>query len=196
MSANNPVEREVEAAGVEADATTRTGSPTEIEADAVAMAAMADEVRQANERVLRAQAELENFRKRMRRDLDEQLRYASLPLLRDLLPVVDNLERALEAAGSQQNLQGMLEGVKMVVNQLVGVFQQHHCRRIEAAGLPFDPNLHEAIAQEASTTVSAGHVTRVTQMGYQLHDRVIRPSQVMVSTGAVESPVSDAGQSA
>ncbi len=162
----------------------RSSSPkSETALDGVAMAEMAEEVRLANERAIRAQAELENYRKRSRRDMEEQLKYAVMPLLRDLLPVVDNLERGIQAAESNQGTAGLLAGVKMVVNQLASTLQQHHCHRIEAAGKPFDPNQHEAIAQEPSQELSSGLVTRVTQMGYRLHDRVLRPSQVMVSSG-------------
>lgn len=165
---------------------------TESAVDAASMAAMAEEVRQANERALRSQAELENFRKRIRKEMDDQLRYAALPVMRDLLPVLDNLERAFQAAESHRATMdpaaiGLLDGVKMVAGQLVSVLEKHHGQRIEAEGASFDPHLHEAIAQEPSNEVAQGHVTRVTQMGYRLHDRVLRPSQVLVSTGAPSS---------
>jgi len=74
--------------------------------------------------------------------------------------------------------------VQMVAQELTATLQKHHCRQIEADGIPFDPNYHEAIGQQPSTEVSAGHVAMVVVDGYQLHDRVIRPSQVLVSTGA------------
>jgi molecular chaperone GrpE len=149
------------------------------------------ELKDANDRVLRVQAELENFRKRVRREMEDERKYAALPVLKDLLPVVDNLDRAVSAAEQSQNAAGLLDGVKMVGAQLAGLFSQHGCRRIAAAGAAFDPHLHEALAQEPSDTVPAGHVTRELQAGYQLHDRVIRPTQVFVSTGpANENPKS------
>jgi molecular chaperone GrpE len=144
---------------------------------------LAAELAAANERVLRAQAELENFRKRARRELDDELRYANLPLVSDLLPVLDNIHRALAAAGQNETSQGLVDGVKMVADQLQGVLARFHCRRIEADKAEFDPHLHQAIGQQPSERVPAGHVLFVALEGYQLHDRVVRPAQVIVSTG-------------
>lgn len=138
---------------------------------------------EANERVLRVQAELENYRKRVRREMEDERRFAVTPLVRDLLLVVDNLSRAIDAAGQSPDSQGLLEGVKMVAAQLEGVLSQHHCQQIPAVGEPFDPNLHQAIAQEPSDQYAAGTVSRAVQAGYKLFDRVIRPAQVFVSTG-------------
>jgi molecular chaperone GrpE len=140
------------------------------------------ELTEANEKVLRVQAELENYRKRVRREMEEERRYALLPFARDLLTVLDNLERALAAA--QGDNSGLLEGVKMVSSQLQSVLNQHQCVRIETVGTPFDPNIHQAIAQEASSEFPAGTVSREAQSGYKLFDRVVRPAQVFVSTGA------------
>jgi len=141
------------------------------------------ELDQANNRVLRAQAELENFRKRARRDMEEQRQYANLPLIADLLPAIDNLERAIEAAEKDESASGLVEGVRMVSQHVLAILGQHSCIPVEAEGRPFDPNVHEAIAQEASDDIPSGMVTRIVRVGYQLHGRVVRPSQVMVSTG-------------
>jgi molecular chaperone GrpE len=141
------------------------------------------ELREANERAIRAQAELDNFRKRSRREAEEERRYAALPLIRDLLSVMDNLDRALEAAEKTQQGSSLVEGVKMVAIQFTTYLDQHGCRKIPAIGLPFNPHHHEAIAQEPSNEVAAGNVTRIARNGYQLHDRVVRPAQVLVSTG-------------
>jgi molecular chaperone GrpE len=138
----------------------------------------------ANERVVRAQAELENFRKRVYREMEEERKYASLPLLQGLLPVIDNLDRAMESAEKNHDVQGLLEGVRLVAQQFRSVLQQHHCTMIEAKGKLFDPHLHEAIAQLPSQDVPAGSVIDTTLPGYVLHDRVVRASQVLVSAGA------------
>jgi molecular chaperone GrpE len=145
---------------------------------------LADDLAKANDRALRAQAELENFRRRMRREMEDERRYAALPLITDLLGVVDNLERALAASESNQAAEGLRQGVEMVQSQFVAVLEKHHCRRLGSVGDPFDPNLHQAIAQEPSDQFSPGTVTRVIQVGYQIHDRVVRPAHVMVSSGA------------
>ncbi len=139
------------------------------------------ELEETRQRVLRLQAELENYRKRAQRTLEEERRFAGLPLMRDLLAVVDNLKRAIEAAEQNENATGLLEGVKMVAEQLASILKRHHCEEIPAEGAPFDPHLHEAIAQFPSDEHEAGHVAQVTQTGYQLHGRVIRPSQVIVA---------------
>jgi len=137
---------------------------------------------EASDRALRATAELENFRKRTKREMDDERKYAVTNVLRDLLPVIDNLERAL-AAGEKGEQGGLLEGVKLVAQQLMTVLERYHCTKIAALGQPFDPNLHEAILHQPSAEVPAGQVVLVTQEGYRLHDRVLRPAQVIVSSG-------------
>jgi molecular chaperone GrpE len=141
------------------------------------------QLKDANERALRAQAELENYRKRAQRELADERRYALVNPVRDLLPVVDNLQRAIDAAAKASDGAGLLEGVKLVAGQLDAVLKQQGCQPIETVGTPFDPNQHEAIGQEPSSEHPAGTVTRSFQNGYKLHDRVIRPAQVFVSTG-------------
>lgn len=154
------------------------------------------ELAAAEARVLRAQAELENYRKRANRHLEEEKKYASLPLLRDLLPVVDNLERAIQSADQEGGSARMVEGVKMVAQLLAMILERHHCRRIEAQGAMFDPHVHEAIAQLPNEQVLPGTVLEVAQNGYQLHDRIVRPSHVVVSARpAAASAVGDEGLS-
>ena len=145
---------------------------------------VADELIQAQERVLRAQAELENYRKRARRELEDERRYAELPLLRDLAPVLDNVERAIQAAEKKADAATLLEGFKMVAQQLNTVMERHHLVRIEGLHQPFDPHLHQAIMQQPSSEFPADTVIGVAQTGYQLHDRVVRPAQVIVSREA------------
>jgi len=142
------------------------------------------ELDKAADRALRLQAEMENLRNRTSREMNEARRYAALPLVRDLLPVVDNVARAIEAAENAHSAEGLLEGFKMVRQQLLDVLSQHHCAKIEAEGQPFDPNLHEAILQQPSKDHPPQTVTTVTQPGYVLHDRVVRPSQVIVSSAS------------
>lgn len=139
------------------------------------------ELAESRKRALRLQAELENYRKRTQRVLQEERRYASLALMRDLLPVFDNLQRAIDAARQDEKAAGLLEGVELVADQLANILKQHHCEEIPAAGTHFDPNVHEAIAHLPSDEHDPGQVMEVTQVGYQLHDRVIRPSQVVVA---------------
>jgi molecular chaperone GrpE len=139
------------------------------------------ELEQAKDRALRLQAELDNYRKRASRELEDRLKYADMAILRELLPVVDNIQRAVEHAGNSSDPANLLEGFKMVGTQLETVLQKHGCKKIEALHTPFDPNLHHAISQMPSAKYPPNTVLLVSQDGYQLHDRVVRPSQVIVS---------------
>jgi molecular chaperone GrpE len=143
-----------------------------------------EEIVEMRDRALRATAELENFRKRMRREMEDERKYANLPLLRDLLPVVDNVQRAIAAAEKTAEAASVADGFKMVLQQLENVLAQHHCKRIEALHQEFDPHQHQAIGQQPSSEFPPNTVTLVAQEGYKLHDRVLRPAQVFVSTAA------------
>jgi molecular chaperone GrpE len=120
----------------------------------------------------------------MQREMDDALRYANINLMRDLLPVVDNLHRAAESAEKTSDIASLLSGVKMVAKQFEEVLARHHCKRIAAHGEPFDPNVHEAIAQQPSEEHPHGVVLLEATSGFQLHDRVVRPTQVIVSSGS------------
>lgn len=144
------------------------------------------EAAEADKRVLMAQAEAENFRKRMRRDFENQIKFSSMPLVTDILLVRDNLVRALEAAESSEDGSGLKEGVAMVAKQLDDTLGKHSIKEIPAEGELFDPNFHEAISQIPSEHPS-GTIAHVAVTGFQMHDRVVRPSQVVVSTGPAES---------
>ena len=150
------------------------------------------ELDQTKDRLLRTQAELANYRKRAARELQDAKRYANLPLMRELLPALDNMARAIEAAEKTHDVDSLLEGVKMVASQLEDILQRHHCVRINAVDEPFDPHIHEAILQQPSADHAEGTVIQETQTGFQLHDRVVRPSQVIVSTAMPEANPEDA----
>lgn len=138
----------------------------------------------AEKRVLMAHADTENYRKRARRDMQDQVRYASLRLMSELLESVDNLERAIESYEKDPNGDGLCEGVKLVAMQISKVLTDHGCKKIEALGQPFDPNLHQALQMQPSEDHPANTVMMDLRPGFQLHDRLIRPAQVFVSTGA------------
>ncbi|MGB7323655.1 MAG: nucleotide exchange factor GrpE [Rubripirellula sp.] len=137
----------------------------------------------ADKRVLMAQAEAENFRKRMRRDFEDQLKFAAAPLVNDILQVRDNLYRAMESAGDDPAVAGLKDGVAIVAKQLDDTMAKYSIREIPALGELFDPNFHEAISQMPSPDHAEGMIAHVAATGFQMHDRVIRPSQVIVSTG-------------
>ncbi len=137
---------------------------------------------QFQDQSLRALAELENFRKRTQRETQQSRLYQSLPLVRDLLPGLDNLERTITAAENSAGLDELLQGVQMVAQHFADTLQRHEVKPILAVGEPFDPNLHEAVSQVPSSDHPAMTVLTEVERGYQLHDRVIRPSKVIVST--------------
>ena len=128
---------------------------------------------------LRERAETENFKKRMVREKSEALRFASEPLVRDLLPIVDNLERAVEHADG--NGQSVIEGVRLVLKSLLDILERHGVKRIDAVGEQFDPTRHEAMAQVQSAEHEPNQVVDQHHSGYLLHDRLLRPALVTVS---------------
>lgn len=138
---------------------------------------------EAEKRELLGQADLENFRRRNRREMQDQVRYASLALMSETLEAVDNLKRAVESYESDPNGDGLVEGVKLVAQQIDTILENHGCKKIQAVGQPFDPNLHQAIQMQPSQEHPANTVSMDMRPGFQLHERVIRPSQVIVSTG-------------
>ena len=140
-----------------------------------------EEAQAARDRALRAQAELENFRKRVQREQEDFAKYREVSLLSDLLPVVDNLDRAIEAASKQADASALLQGVKMVSTQLTEVLAKHNCTRTGMVGEAFDPNYHQAIMQQPSADHPENTVLVVAVSGYKVFDRTIRAAQVIVS---------------
>ena len=162
------------------DSATGNG-PAQADAGADTHTRLRNELEQAQDRTLRVQAEMENQRRRMYREMEDERRYAVLPFAKDLLPVIDNLARAVDSAEQSHDVEGLMTGVKLVLQQLQSVLGRNHVEPIEALHQPFDPNRHEAILQQASADFPEGTVLMVTQPGYQMHDRVVRPSQVIIS---------------
>lgn len=135
---------------------------------------------------LRAQADLDNYRKRAIRDKEESIRYANSSLLEKLLPVLDNFELGLEAARSAPDTASIVQGMAMVQKQLQDFLKSQGVEAVPAEGEVFDPARHEAVAQEHSAEVPEGHVVRLLRKGYKLKDRLLRASSVTVSKGAAE----------
>jgi molecular chaperone GrpE len=136
-----------------------------------------------SDRAIRAQAELENVRKRLQRESQQLLQFALLPLVADLLPSLDNLQRAIEAAERTGSVEELLKGIRMVAAGYEETLGKHGARRIPAVGESFDPNLHEALQQVPSADHEAMQILQEVESGWQLHDRVVRPSKVIVSSG-------------
>lgn len=145
--------------------------------------AAAEEEKQKNwDLYLRERAELENFRKRMQREKEDLVRFANENLLREILTVVDNLERAIEhARTSEETVQGLLEGVEMTLSQCRKLLEKFGVTPVVAVGEPFDPSWHEAMGQLESAEHPANTVLQELQKGYVLNDRLLRPAMVLVS---------------
>jgi molecular chaperone GrpE len=161
------------------------GSPAELEARIQELeAALKEREAEAKanyDRFLRERADLENLRKRAAREREETVRYGIEGLVKSLLPVIDNLERAVDHAASGGNGRPLLEGVSLVLKSLRGILEQHGVRVISAQGQPFDPAVHEAMEQVDTVDHAPNTVVREHQRGYKLHDRLIRPALVGVS---------------
>jgi len=129
----------------------------------------------------RVRAEFENYQKRSQKDRELERRYAYTPLIFDLLPVFDNLERTLQAAQQAGEKGALVQGVAMVQTQFLEQLKRHGITRIDAQGKPFDPNLHQAVMQQPSAEVEPNTVLQVLEQGFMNHDRVLRPAKVIVS---------------
>lgn len=146
---------------------------------------LATKVQSLQEQLLRQAAEFENFKKRSLQETTARIKYAATNLVKDLLPGLDNLERALEHAenSGEENaeLKQFIEGVEMVQNQFYEALRKNHVERYFPQGEPFDPNLHEAVGMVPTEEVEPDHVANVMQAGYKLHDRVLRAAMVQVA---------------
>jgi molecular chaperone GrpE len=133
---------------------------------------------------LRSAADLDNYRKRMAREKDEAIRFANASFLERLIPILDNFELGLQAAKAAGGQSAVVDGMSIVARQLQDFLAGCGIETVDATGQPFDPNVHEAIAEEESAEVEEGHVIRQVRKGYRLKDRLIRPANVVVSRGA------------
>ena len=150
----------------------------------VKLAAFKQETEQEHERLLRLSAEFENYKKRMSRQMDEFRKYANESLLKDLLSVVDNLERAIQTSGDETDTSldaCVIEGVEMTLNEILKILNKFHVTPIDALGKPFDPAFHEAVMQEESEEHAENTLIRELQKGYLIHGRLLRPAMVVVS---------------
>jgi molecular chaperone GrpE len=184
---------------VEADAPQASGAPSpRPEAGEEDVEVLRREIADLRDRSLRTLADFDNFRKRAERERQEVRRYALLEPLREFLPVADNLERALQAGGSAEDLK---RGVEMILRQMQELLRRFGAKEVPSDGEAFNPMMHEAVARTESDQVTVPTVTDTLVRGYTLHDRLLRPAMVKValpqeSAGAKQSPSSSSGASA
>lgn len=189
MSSTNPNEAQP---GSESS---KTGSAADVAADAFVNAVAQDaaapiagaaelqaKIDDLQGKLMRSYADLENFRRRVQREQDDARKFESLRLVRDLLPGLDGLNRAIASAEQTGDKQALLDGIRMVANQFRDILRTHAAEPIDALGKPFDPNLHEALTQIPSADHEPMTVLQVVEMGYRMHDRVVRPARVIVSS--------------
>jgi molecular chaperone GrpE len=139
------------------------------------------EAKESYDRFLRVHAEFENYKKRMEKERSELIKYANEGLIKQLLEVMDNLERALDQAEQNAHAEGLVEGVKMILKQMRDILGKHGVSEVEALGKSFDPNLHEAMMHELADDEEENTVIDEFQKGYILKDRLLRPALVKVS---------------
>jgi molecular chaperone GrpE len=138
------------------------------------------------DRLLRAMAEAENIRRRTQRDAEDRVRYANESLVRELLPILDNFDRAVASARAAGGAESVVAGVELIQRELLRVLERAGVSRYSAVGQPFDPTRHEAIARVVSVEAAPNTVVSETAPGYMLHGRVVRPAMVAVAAAPDE----------
>ena len=162
----------------------------QLEVSQAASRAVMSRIKDEHEKVLRASADLENFKKRAQKEKDELQRFGNEKLLKDLLPVVDNFDRALEHSRAGGDIASLEKGVTMIRKLFEDALGKHGVKAFDSKGKPFDPNLHEAMQHVETDDMPANHVASELLRGFTLNDRLVRPALVMVSkkkTPATES---------
>jgi len=176
---------EKDEAVLEAATSDKNASEPDPEALAQQLAEAEAETKQLYDRFLRVSAEFDNYKKRQQRDIIEYRKYATEAVFKDLLSVVDNLERALEAgkngSGQTDAAGGLIKGVEITLSEVLRIFEKFGVSPIEALEQPFDPTYHQAVQQEVVDEKPDNTVVGELQKGYVFHDRLLRPSMVVVS---------------
>lgn len=152
--------------------------PAQLQSEVQRLQSLADEYQQ---RALRTQADFDNFRKRTLKEKEDFAKYASSKLITELLPIIDNFDRAISAAGDNAEIESFAKGVNMIFRQLEGVLKAEGLEAMDSVGKPFNPEFHQAIMQVESDEYEEGIVVEEVQKGYMLKDRVLRPAMVKVS---------------
>lgn len=158
-----------------------TAEPSEEVAQESAEDMYLAEVARLKDQMLREQAEMQNLRKRLQRDVEQARKFALEKFVGDLLPVLDNLERAINAAGDDELVKPLKEGVELTCKQFVDVLGKYNVQQINPVGEPFDPQFHEAVTMVPNPAMEPNSVMDVMQKGYTLNERLLRAAMVVVS---------------
>ena len=139
------------------------------------------DVQENEEKYLRLYAEFENYKRRIQKENQTMKAYKAQDVLNDILPTIDNIERALQIDGEDEQFKSLKKGVEMVHESLLNALKNNGLEKIETEGQQFDPNVHQAVVQDDNPDFKSGEVTQELQKGYKLKDRVLRPSMVKVN---------------
>jgi molecular chaperone GrpE len=169
--------------GEDADGKAREDA-AEPEAEADPLAAAVAERDRLRDQLLRTAADFDNFRKRTRKEAEEARARGRDDMLKELLPVLDNFERAIEHADAGGDAQAVLAGLTMVQKLVTDTLERAGVRMVDEVGVAFDPSIHDALSQEATDEVPPGTVVRIVQKGYRVGDRLVRPATVVVAVAA------------
>ena len=150
------------------------------------LAVKSEECKTLNDKYIRLAAEFDNYKRLSQRDQRDQIRFGNEQLLKELLPVVDNMERAIKAARTNGGDAALVQGVELTLKQLSGALAKFGVQTIETAGQEFDPSAHQAVSYGPSDDVPANKVLDEFQKGYRLHDRILRAAMVSVSSGPAQ----------
>jgi molecular chaperone GrpE len=150
------------------------------------LAVKSEECKALNDKYIRLAAEFDNYKRLSQRDQRDQIRFGNEQLLKELLPVVDNMERAIKAAQASGGDSALVQGVELTLKQLSGALAKFGVQTIETAGQEFDPSAHQAVSYGPSDDVAANTVLDEFQKGYRLHDRILRAAMVSVSSGPAQ----------
>lgn len=148
-----------------------------------ALAAKTEEIKALQDKYLRLAAEFDNYKRLSQREQRDYARFANESLLKELLPIIDNLERAIRASKENQGRDGLIQGVELILKQFMETLAKLGVRPIPSVGMAFDPSRHQAVARVESSNVPPDSVVEECQRGYYLHDRVLRAAMVTVAAG-------------
>jgi len=150
---------------------------------------MEKEAKETYDRLLRVSADFENYKKRASREMEEFRKYANQALLKEMLPVIDNLELAINSSNDGEKAdQSLIEGLNLTLNEILKVFEKFHVKPIEARGKTFDPTFHDAVMREETDDYKENTVISEFQKGYLIHDRLLRPAMVVVAVPKTTLP--------
>lgn len=155
--------------------------------DAGALQLAQEETQKWKNEYLYLRAEFDNYKKHAIKDRADSLKFGAERVMRDLLEVIDNLDRALAVQVQADSIQQYVQGVEMTTKSLKEVLSKHGLQELPSDGQPFDPNIHEALSSEETSAVPAGSISKTFKKAYKLHDKVIRPAQVIVAKALTQN---------